>query len=230
MTIGQLKTYFEKRLTESFQDEKEFKQVLKEFKTIVLKNKSISKAYNVYDELSTPQGINESETMDYINEGLRMISSDLKKQKLPQIKISENNYSNLDELIYNNGLGLSEVFKLKKEISKVLSTNKKELKESIKIPVSSMIKIANQTLNGYLETLDESSKRELLQLVKEDRKLSESNFIELKESTISKLTVIKDGEKKSSTSEKIEETINTIKNQEFNQLNYFKLKKLNETL
>jgi hypothetical protein len=113
-------------------------------------------------------------------------------------------------------LGLSEVFKLKKEISKVLSTNKKELKESVKIPVSSMIKIANQTLNGYLETLDESSKKELLQLVKEDRKLSESNFIGLKESTISKLTIIKDGEKKSSTSEKIEETINAIKNQEFN--------------
>ena len=230
MTIGQLKTYFEKRFTESYQDEKEFKQVLKEFKTIVLKNKSISKAYNVYDELSTPQGINESETIDYINEGLRMISSDIKKQKLPQIKITENSYSNLDELIYNNGLGLSEVFRLKKEISKVLSTNKKELKESVKIPVSSMIKIANQTLNGYLETLDESSKKELLQLVKEDRKLSESNFIGLKESTISKLTIIKDGEKKNSTSEKIEETINTIKNQEFNQLNYFKLKKLNETL
>jgi hypothetical protein len=230
MTIGQLKTYFEKRFTESYQDEKEFKQVLKEFKTIVLKNKSISKAYNVYDELSTPQGINESETMDYINEGLRIISSDIKKQKLPQIKMSENSYSNLDELIYNNGLGLSEVFKLKKEISKVLSTNKKELKESVKIPVSSMIKIANQTLNGYLETLDESSKKELLQLVKEDRKLSESNFIGLKESTISKLTIIKDGEKRNSTSEKIEETINTIKNQEFNQLNYFKLKKLNETL
>jgi hypothetical protein len=93
-----------------------------------------------------------------------------------------------------------------------------------------MIKIANQTLNGYLETLDESSKKELLQLVIEDRKLSESNFIGLKESTISKLTIIKDGEKKSSTSEKIEETINAIKNQEFNQLNYFKLKKLNETL
>jgi hypothetical protein len=230
MTIGQLKTYFEKRFTESFQDEKEFKQVLKEFKTIVLKNKSISRAYNVYDELSTPQGINESETIDYINEGLRMISSDIKKQKLPQIKITENSYSNLDELIYNNGLGLSEVFKLKKEISKVLSTNKKELKESVKIPVSSMIKIANQTLNGYLETLDESSKKELLQLVKEDRKLSESNFIELKQITVSKLSTIKDGEKKSSTSEKIDETINVIKNQEFNQLNYFKLKKLNETL
>jgi len=230
MTIGQLKTYFEKRFTESFQDEKEFKQVLKEFKTIVLKNKSISKAYNVYDELSTPQGINESETMDYINEGLRMISSEIKKQKLPQIKITENSYSNLDELIYNNGLGLNEVFKLKKEISKVLSTNKKELKESVKIPVSSMIKIANQTLNGYLDTLDESSKKELLQLVKEDRKLSESNFIELKQITISKLSTIKDGEKKSSTSEKIDETINVIKNQEFNQLNYFKLKKLNETL
>jgi len=230
MTIGQLKTYFEKRFTESFQDEKEFKQVLKEFKTIVLKNKSISKAYNVYDELSTPQGINESETIDYINEGLRMISSDIKKQKLPQIKITENSYSNLDELIYNNGLGLNEVFKLKKEISKVLSTNKKELKESVKIPVSSMIKIANQTLNGYLDTLDESSKKELLQLVKEDRKLSESNFIELKQITISKLSTIKDGEKKSSTSEKIDETINVIKNQEFNQLNYFKLKKLNETL
>jgi hypothetical protein len=232
MTIGKLKTYFEKKFVESYQNEKEFKKVLKEFNEKVLKNKSVSRIYNLYDELTTPQGLKESESLDYINEGLRIINNEIRKQKLPSVskEINENFYEEIDMLIYNNNLALSEIVKLKKEVSKVLSTKKPQIKESIKIPVSSMVKIANQTLKNFIETLDENSKKELFDVLKEDKKSLEILFNETKENAVSKLLSLKENEKDNTTITRIEETINKIKTEEFSQLNYFKIKKLNETI
>jgi hypothetical protein len=232
MTIGKLKTYFEKKFVETYQNEKEFKKVLKEFNEKVLKNKSVSRIYNLYDELTTPQGLKESESLDYINEGLRIINNEIRKQKLPSVskEINENFYEEIDMLIYNNNLALSEIVKLKKEVSKVLSTKKPQIKESIKIPVSSMVKIANQTLKNFIETLDENSKKELFDVLKEDKKSLEVLFNETKENAVSKLLSLKENEKDNTTITRIEETINKIKTEEFSQLNYFKIKKLNETI
>jgi hypothetical protein len=232
MTIGKLKTYFEKKFVETYQNEKEFKKVLKEFNEKVLKNKSVSRIYNLYDELTTPQGLKESESLDYINEGLRIINNEIRKQKLPSLskEINENFYEEIDMLIYNNNLALSEIVKLKKEVSKVLSTKKPQIKESIKIPVSSMVKIANQTLKNFIETLDENSKKELFDVLKEDKKSLEILFNETKENAVSKLLSLKENEKDNTTITRIEETINKIKTEEFSQLNYFKIKKLNETI
>ena len=232
MTIGKLKTYFEKKFVETYQNEKEFKKVLKEFNEKVLKNKSVSRIYNLYDELTTPQGLKESESLDYINEGLRIINNEIRKQKLPSLskEINENFYEEIDMLIYNNNLALSEIVKLKKEVSKILSTKKPQIKESIKIPVSSMVKIANQTLKNFVETLDENSKKELFDVLKEDKKSLEILFNETKENTVSKLLSLKENEKDNTTITRIEETINKIKTEEFSQLNYFKIKKLNETI
>jgi hypothetical protein len=232
MTIGKLKTYFEKKFVETYQNEKEFKKVLKEFNEKVLKNKSVSRIYNLYDELTTPQGLKESESLDYINEGLRIINNEIRKQKLSSVskEINENFYEEIDMLIYNNNLALSEIVKLKKEVSKVLSTKKPQIKESIKIPVSSMVKIANQTLKNFIETLDENSKKELFDVLKEDKKSLETSYNEIKENTVSKLLTIKENEKDNNTITRIEETINKIKTEEFSQLNYFKIKKLNETI
>ena len=232
MTIGKLKTYFEKKFVETYQNEKEFKKVLKEFNEKVLKNKSVSRIYNLYDELTTPQGLKESESLDYINEGLRIINNEIRKQKLPSVskEINENFYEEIYMLIYNNNLALSEIVKLKKEVSKVLSTKKPQIKESIKIPVSSMVKIANQTLKNFIETLDENSKKELFDVLKEDKKSLEILFNETKENAVSKLLSLKENEKYNTTITRIEETINKIKTEEFSQLNYFKIKKLNETI
>lgn len=232
MTIGKLKTYFEKRFVESYQNEKEFKKVIKEFNEKVLKNKSISKIYNLYDELTTPQGLKESETLDYVNEGLRLINKEIKKQKLPTLnkELNENFYEGLDSLIYNNNLALIEIVKIKKEISKVLSTKKTQIKESVKLPVSSMVKIANQTFNSFVENLDESSKKELFEILKEDKKTLELNFNNIKETTISKLRTIQESEKNEDTVTKIEETINKVSSEEFSQINFLKLKRLSESI
>lgn len=232
MTIGKLKTYFEKRFVESYQNEKEFKKVLKEFNEKVLKNKSISRLYSLYDELTSPQGLKESETIDYINEGLRLIGNEVKKQKLPSLsaQINENFYETLDELIYNNNLALIEIVKLKKEVSKVLTTKKTQIKESVKIPVSSMVKIANQTIGNFVENMDESSKKELFKVLKEDKETLSHNFKLLKEFTISKLEKLKETENEESTVSKIQETIDKINSEEFSQIGYLKLKRFNETI
>jgi hypothetical protein len=232
MTIGKLKTYFEKKFVESYQNEKEFKKVIKEFNEKVLKNKSISRLYNLYDELTSPQGLKESETIDYINEGLRLIGNEVKKQKLPSLsaQINENFYETLDELIYNNNLALIEIVKLKKEVSKVLTTKKTQIKESVKIPVSSMVKIANQTIGNFVENMDESSKKELFEVLKEDKETLSRNFKLIKEFTISKLEKLKETENEESTVSKIQETIDKINSEEFSQIGYLKLKRFNETI
>ena len=52
---------------------------------------------------------------------------------------------------------------------KTLSSSKDDsVKESINIPLKSMVNIANQTINNYLENLDESTKKEFLSLMNED--------------------------------------------------------------
>ena len=62
-----------------------------------------------------------------------------------------------------------ERIKSKKALIKTLSSSKPEsIKESINIPLKSMVSIANQTMNNYLENLNESDKKEFLSLMNED--------------------------------------------------------------
>ncbi len=66
MTFGNLKSIIEKNLLESYSDEKDFKKSLREFKHNVLNNKSMSKAYALYDQLSTPQGLSEQDAKEFL--------------------------------------------------------------------------------------------------------------------------------------------------------------------
>ena len=59
MTFGQIKSIIENSLIESYQNEKDFKKSLKEFKHNVLSNKAMSKIYSLYDQLSKPQNLSE---------------------------------------------------------------------------------------------------------------------------------------------------------------------------
>jgi len=55
-TFGQLKTYIENKLIESYNTDS-FKKELNFFKTNILENNVISKIYNGYDELSKPKNL-----------------------------------------------------------------------------------------------------------------------------------------------------------------------------
>lgn len=234
MTFGQIKSIIETQLIESYTDEKEFKLSIKEFKEDVLDNKNISKLYSLYDELSTPQGLSEEDALEYIKEGIDLIQKLLPKVKLPKgkIKESKNNYKAIDELVYvnNTRIDINDRINNKKEIVKILTQPKTKIKESFNIPLSSMVIIANQSLNNYIETLDESSKKELMEIIKEDTKSLKIKFESLKKDASIKLNDLIEKETDTTIKDKITETVNKIQNEKFDQVSYLKLKQLVETL
>jgi hypothetical protein len=93
-----------------------------------------------------------------------------------------------------------------------------------------MVSIANQTLRGYIENLDENSKKEFFKLISEDSKTLEDKFEVLKESTISKLKIILEKEQEQEIKSKLSETIGKLENEKFDQINFLKLKNLEESI
>lgn len=234
MTLGKLKTYYEKKLIESYKDEKEFKKVLSSFKKQVLENKNLLKVYSLYDELSKPQGLNEQDAHEFLKEGISLIKSILPKTKLPKVVIEgkENDYQKLDDLVYvtNRTIYLNDRLSNKKDIVKTLTRSKEEIKESVNIPISSMVKVGNQILKNYLDNLSEETKKELLEIVSEDTKTLETKFDTLKNETIEKLNILESKESDAETIKKLQETTNKIKNESFSQINYLKIKKLFDSI
>jgi len=232
MTFGAVKSLIEKNLLESYKNEKEFKKTLREFKHNVLSNKSMSKAYTIYDQLSTPQGLSEQDAKYFIEEGINILNKVLPTVKLPSnvSEKTENNYSDIDTLVYSQRINLIERVNAKKNLIKILTSNKDSIKESVNIPISSMVAVANQTIRNYIETLDENSKKEFIQIVSEDTKVLENRFETIRESAISKLNNILEKEEAQEMKTRISETIDKIKSEKFDQLNFLKLKNLEESI
>jgi len=232
MTFGKVKSIIENRLIETYTNEVEFKKSLKEFKHNVLNNKTMSKLYSLYDQLSTPQGLNETDAKDFLEEGVSLIQKLLTNVKLPKTlsESVENKYSDIDSLVYTNKLNLLERVNSKKNIVSVLTSTKEVMKESINIPLKSMVRIANQTLTNYIENLDESSKKEFIQLMSEDTKTLEGKFETIRESTITKLNTLLEKEEEFELKTKLSETIDRLKAEKFDQLNFLKLKTLEESI
>jgi hypothetical protein len=232
MTFGKIKSIIEYNLLESYKNEKDFKKSLREFKHNVLNDKLMSKAYSVYDQLSSPQGLSESDAKDYLEEGISLLQKILPTIKLPKTinEDSKNIYSDIDTLVYTNKVNLTDRIQCRKNIISKITTRKDSIKESINIPIKSMISIANQTLRNYIEDLDENSKKEFFQIISEDVKSLEDKFEIMKESTISKLQVILEKEEEQDLKVKLSETINRVKKEQFDQINFIKLRNLEKSI
>jgi hypothetical protein len=233
MTFGEIKSIIENNLLKSYNNKQEFKKSLKEFKQDVLNNKNMSRLYSLYDQLTTPQGLTETEAKDFLEEGINLIQKltpTIKPTRISSKNVS-NQYINIDSLVYVNKLDLMERVQSKKNLIKILVSSKPEpIKESINLPLKSMINIANQTMNGYIENLDESAKKEFIQLMSEDTTLLKRKFKTLQKNTIVKLTNLLENEKESEIKTKLSETIDKLKVETFDQLNFFKLKNLDESI
>ena len=231
MTFGQIKSIIEKNLLESYKNEKDFKKSLKEFKHNVLNNKTMSKLYSLYDQLSTPQGLSESDSKEFLEEGITLIQKLVSDIKTPMVlETVENKYSDIDSLVYTNKLDLLERVNSKKNIIKLISSKNEIVKESINIPIKTMVSIANQTLNNYIENLDENSKKEFLQIISEDIESLETKFETIRESAILKLNTMLEKEEEFEIKTKLSETIERIKAEKFDQLNFLKLKNLENSI
>ena len=82
------------------------------------------------------------------------------------IQIDDNEYTNIDTIIYNKSVkDLDKVIESKNTIKSILISEKKELvKESVNIPLSSMMKIASNVFNEKYENISEQEKNELKNL------------------------------------------------------------------
>ena len=231
MTFGQIKSIIEKNLVESYKDSSTFKQTLKEFKHNVLKNKSFSKVYSIYDDLNIPQGLSENDAKEFLEESVNVIRHLLENTSLPKNgEKSPNIYQNIDNLVYFENVNIHERLSSKKMLIDNLMLTTKGLNESPKIPLKSMVSIANQTIGQYIESLDEATKKEVFYILASKNEDLEIEYTTLKESTINKLKVLLTKQEESDIQSKINETIERIEIEKFDQVNYVKLKRLEESI
>jgi hypothetical protein len=235
--FGLLKSKIEKILTESYSNN-QFKFEMKVFKTLVLENKNISKLFYLYDELNSNKGISESIVNDYINECITIYENTINKlspKDFNQLKLwtsdvkTENKYEKIDDLFRSDVLTIENKISSRKLIAESLKKPQNKSKDIIELPISSIVNLANKTINQYIENLNESDKQELLKILSVDEKDMENSYQQIKENVIEKLnnlTVDSDLE----TKQKIEESINKIKSEKFDKLNFYRLKSLNENI
>lgn len=232
MTFGEVKSIIEESLIESYKDSKNFKNVLKEFNTNILTNKSLSKLYSLYDDLSSEKSLSEKEAKEYLEEGISLIRVVLEKTKLPKFssKKIDNKYKDLDTLVYTKNLNISERVSAKNNLISNLTKSPNSLKESINLPLTSMVSVANQTLKNYIETMDESTKKDFFKVIKSNQNDLEKEFGTIKESAINKLQTILESENEFELKTKISETIDRLKNEEFNQMNFVRISSLEKSI
>jgi hypothetical protein len=237
MKFGLLKSKIEKNLLESYSKGK-LAEEIKIFKKLVLENKTLSRLYYLYDELNSNKGLNESLVEDFISESIKIYENTFGKLKSSDIKIlnfwvedikTENLYEHIDNLFTKDILNLVNKVKSKKLVVETLKKEQPKKSELINLPLSSMVKMANQTIEKYIENLNESDKNELLTFLKEDEDKLRNDFEPLKKEIISTLDKVKTNSD-SETKQRIDETISKISNEKFDRLTFFKLKNLKESI
>jgi hypothetical protein len=233
MKFGQLMSKIEGLLINSYVNETA-KIELKNFRKLVLENKNASSMFHIYTELSKRKGLDKEIAEAYINESLRQIeklSPKLNTQKIEYwVKdvVCENIYEDIDNIVYSSPNKIMETVNSKKTLINLLSEST-EVKSHIDLPIETLLNIANKSIKGYIENLDEDSKRDLSKvLMTEDVELSKE-FDELKSKTIGKLSNITES-LDDVTSKKLQETIEQVQSDTFSKINYVRLYNLHNNL
>jgi hypothetical protein len=236
--FGIIKSKIEDVLLESYKNDT-FKEEFKKFKKLVLENKKIRKLFYLYDDLSSNKGLAESIVDDYVNECItiyentinKIQESDITPLKL-WVKNSKvvNQYNNIDNLFSRDILTIESRITSKKLISETIKKLPIKKTDTVQIPLTSMVNIANKTISNFIESLSESDKKELTKFLSEDDVTLNQKFNNVKESVVNKLTEMKNNNKDKSTQIRIDETLDKVISEKYDKLTYFKLKSLNENL
>ena len=240
--FGTIKSKLEKASVDLF-GKKEFSTFMSNFKKGILENKDMSEIYFIYDDLSSKKGVSKDIATDYVNESIEycQILIEGNKSKINKIDkwISnfvsevENKYNNIDTLIYRNSIkNLETVLESKKNIiSTIVSEEtKKQVKESIQLPITTMVKVAEDNIKGQLESLSESERKEIISIVSLSKEELDKEFNELKESVISNLKTSLNESKEDDMKSVIDKTISKISESKSNPYDLYKLRKLNSGL
>ena len=236
--FGELKSKVETYLTESYKSNK-LKDSLFVFEQLVLKNKNVSKIFFLYDELSDKKGLSESVANEFINESIVAYENLYNKIKPSTIKDlkswvghvkCENRYKEIDNLFSSNILTLENKIKSKRLIKESLVSKPQTQKETIKVPLKTMINVANKTVGNFISSLSEGERKELKTLLSESKEVIEEKYNNEKKIVLEKLNSKKIAEKESDTIKTIDQVIEKLQKESFSEIAYFKLKNLNEGL
>ena len=237
-TFGTIKTKIEKTAIE-LAKKSGFKRFIFEFNSLILKNKDLSELYYIYDDLSSNKGIPSDIANDYINETVEysqvLIESQTKRLKDINYwinswnKNSDNDYSDIDNAIYSNGIrNLESILESKKNIKNIITKEevKKPVTESVNLPISSIVKIANENLKKELGNLNENDKKELDQILSLSGEELKENFEKTKNLVLDNLKVSINESSDKEIKSAIDKTINKVMEAKCNHYDYYKLKKL----
>lgn len=236
--FGELKSKIEVYLTESYR-RGQLKDNLFIFEQLVLKNKSISKIFFLYDELSEKKGLSESVANEFINESITAyenLYNKIRPNSIRELKLwvghvkCENKYKEVDNLFSSNILTLENKIKSKNHLIENLSKKNVEKKEIFNVPLKTMVNVANKTITNFISTLSESERSQLKNILDTPKSVLQENYKKNKFSVIGKLQSKKLDEKDNDTINTIEQVIKKLQKEEFSEVNYFKLKTLNEGL
>ena len=201
----------------------------------------MTEIFYIYDDLSSKKGLSKDIATDYVNESIEYCQILIENNKKSLSKLTEwvskfnvntpNNYKNIDTIIYNTSIrDLETVLESKKIIlTNIISEeSKKEIKESVNLPLSTMVKVAEENLKSELSNLSESEKKELVSIATLSKEELESEFNSLKESVISNLKGSLNESKEDEIKTMINQTITKISDSKCTQYDLYKLRKLHQ--
>lgn len=232
MKFGQLLSKIENLMVNSYVNES-LKKEMSTFKKLVLENKNLSSLYYLYTELSKNHGFDSETSQIFLEESLKQIEKNLSNANTKKIEswvkeiVCENQYQDIDNMVYSRPNTILESVKSKKQILQNLS-QKTQVKESINLPLETILRVANTQLESYIDTLDENSKSQLSKvLMTEDNQLS-VEFQDLKSKTVNVLSGMSSED--DLTQKKLKETIEQVQNDDYSKINYVRLYNLYNNL
>lgn len=243
-TFGEIKTKIEETFINLY-GKKEFKYFSNQFRTIVLENKDIAELYYIYDDLMQNKGMSVDLVNDYVNESVEYSQILVENNSKILSKVnswinaidlhsnSNNKYETIDTVIYNKSIkNLESILESKKQISKILTTPKKEkiVSESINLPLETMIKVANSKLNEEISNLSETEKNEIKEIVSLSKDELGLRMERLKESIVGNLKTKLNESDEKDLKNTIQKTVDKIQNSPVDFYNYYKLKQLQQGL
>ena len=105
-----------------------------------------------------------------------------------------------------------------------------KIKESINLPLNTMLRVANDRLNKELSNISESERKELIGLSSLSDKAIKLEIDTLKENVISNLKTSLNESKEKDLKDTIENTIKKISESKYDKYNLYQLRKLNQGL
>lgn len=242
--FGVLKTKMLTKLTDSYT--KENKNEVKDILKTIKENKEFKEMYLFYEEIESKYFEDKEVAKLYVEEVSGMLkekSSDISKftktlnEKFGNVEITENElYSTLDQLTENDNLNNIE----KKVLAKRKLVNhlvtKKEVNES-KTGVYSQNEnllhavLANNFNVLYSNTMNESQKEELKNILSISQEELETKTSELKESILTKVdSLLSESVSDNEMSSKLNKVKNEVNEMTLSKYNYYRLNELKNGL